>query len=163
MSDIYCYVGPFFKCKVREVSSLTQVNACPNQACICFKKDISSVFNFCHQCGTKISKFDIPAQKHAVDISSVRDAIRVDFDESLIDLESLSNKKSYDAHIWISNKSVPHLRSLIIMEADMIVSIPDIEIEKRIFLEFFKKEYNFLRKTYGEDEVIVDWGIYTYN
>lgn len=150
--DYNAYVGPYIRVHNPPKDSTEKYYTCVNNKCGNHEKDVSS--EYCSECGKKIELLEIPCKE------------RIDFDvyEEFGDrlAESLSEYRpdefeDYQFFVPNTGKIGNHVDCRDTSVKSFDLEKPKMEINH--FTSAFKKEIARIKKVFGKDVVVIEWGV----
>lgn len=165
--DYRTHIGPFIECRTHKVQAIEQRRTCTNTEC----KEYRHTFwqketKFCQVCGSPIDKVGFKVEKDNIQTHELQEALfETTHAERLTPVSGDSFhqwERDNDLHLWTPNVkylgrrgSYNSKENIQFMEFDGGLIQAEIDTCK----EFFAPELTFLRKHYGEDKVVVKWGL----
>lgn len=156
------YVGPYAVCKVEIVDKPHYKRVCINQTCKRYhEQSAGRGGQYCSHCGTLTADVNFPEREPAIDSWHVAEQIFERLTTPGGDAYFLEVRKT-GRELWMPNVQIegmerdPHLEE---REDFYEVAIKSPAQEVLAFETTFVFELDFLRITYGHNNVYVTWGI----
>jgi hypothetical protein len=146
--DYNCYLGPYIQCKKEKVTEYRNIMSCTNPVCGKYGQYCGQ--KFCGNCGSEVSKVDVPDEVEKIDTWEVSQEI----DEDLLPIHS-DSWKGYD--IWILNKKWIRKLHYDPKHEEAITEVNDTATELQQFKKDFAKQIEVIEKVYGAVEF--KWGM----
>lgn len=165
--DYTTYHGPYARCKTTKVESAKTKRTCSRESCSQYEREVyDKNTKFCVQCGSTIQDRQVLVLVDNVSAHEIRETLLA---EALVTPGGDSFSvwmRDNNTHLWLANRRPPDARKWSFYPRETIQHTPVtpdlIAAEIEQFNTFFEKELTLLRQEYGEDNVVVEWGLIHY-
>lgn len=152
----HVYVGPYLRCRPRQVEAVREEWTCPDKACRLHGSNAGLANKHCPECGRKLETLGFPSVEDGVDRNEAYLAIG----------EALHAVEIVGAVCWMPNKRRSPPRGFRVeadTEDDLLGGGDRMEAEVAWFAGAFGDEIATLASLYGPPNVKVCWGVVAYD
>ncbi len=165
--DYSTFLGPYVECKVSQTTTKKRTplmrRTCPNPECGQYLRVFAEKNKFCPACGNKVAEVTVDKPADSVNPHELQQQI----DERLVfpPNGALSDyMKKNGTHLWLPNQKFSDRKCHYDHKEETVeeIALERIMNDFEDFHGVFQNDLNVLAEAYGQDNILIKWGLINY-